>query len=419
MSRIGLHNYEAFLLDYIEGNLDAEALGELKLFLLAHPELDIDLNEHELPYLSPNDQTADPIVTGFKNSLKKKENELPDEMLLNYLEGNLGTEERNIFERKLSRDKELVKDLENYKKTILSPDAGEIAEFKSELHKTEDDLALNDRLIAYVENQLDLIEKSEVEKELILNTALQREFSLVSKTVLVADTTIAYADKENLKKEGRIIALFSFRTLGSIAAAIFLLIGLAFLYNYSTSKEEVKGGLASKPNFRQSTTTRTPYSEKALAKVQRQSAKTISSSVTKQVIQATKEAKSQPEQTVENPIENYTQGSAAEMNPLAENDEKSTKMPVTTEQKSDLAVVDLKKENGDSVLSKQNFLALEDIGDEGGSEDMNSGKGKGFWKRAVYLAKQANKLGVKSVDGQEDSKNRYRLSFNAFSVEKK
>lgn len=50
MSKINLNNYEAFLLDYLEGNLSAEDTADLLLFASHHPELEIDLDD-ELPIL--------------------------------------------------------------------------------------------------------------------------------------------------------------------------------------------------------------------------------------------------------------------------------------------------------------------------------------------------------------------------------
>lgn len=50
MSKINLNNYEAFLLDYLEGNLSAEDTADLLLFVSHHPELEIDLDD-ELPIL--------------------------------------------------------------------------------------------------------------------------------------------------------------------------------------------------------------------------------------------------------------------------------------------------------------------------------------------------------------------------------
>ena len=42
MKKINLHNYEAFLLDYIEGTLDQELENELMEFLELHPEIELE-----------------------------------------------------------------------------------------------------------------------------------------------------------------------------------------------------------------------------------------------------------------------------------------------------------------------------------------------------------------------------------------
>ena len=48
MHKIDIHNYEAYLLDYSEGNLTGELQVELELFLIQHPELEINLDELSL-----------------------------------------------------------------------------------------------------------------------------------------------------------------------------------------------------------------------------------------------------------------------------------------------------------------------------------------------------------------------------------
>jgi len=128
-------------------------------------------------------------------------------------------------------------------------------------------------------------------------------------------------------------------------------------------------------------------------------------------------------------IEKHSQESSLkelekEMPELAK-DEKpvETKSTLAKEDKTDVADI-TKFENIDSTISKKNYLVVaEDISEENDlmelKESSTAGGKKGLWKRAVRLARQANKLGVKSIDGQENSKNNYRLSFNSFSVEKK
>lgn len=53
---ITLANYEAFYLDYVEGNLTEEQSAELQCFLSAHPELAVDTDS--LPYFENNAQLA-------------------------------------------------------------------------------------------------------------------------------------------------------------------------------------------------------------------------------------------------------------------------------------------------------------------------------------------------------------------------
>ena len=47
-NKIDIQNYEAFLLDYMEGNLSSEETVALQLFAAQHPHLEIDLNDLEL-----------------------------------------------------------------------------------------------------------------------------------------------------------------------------------------------------------------------------------------------------------------------------------------------------------------------------------------------------------------------------------
>lgn len=420
MSRIGIHNYEAFLLDYSEGNLDAADLALLKDFILAHPELDTDLEVFELPYITGEDHSFD-----FKNSLKKSEEEVPDEELLNYLEGNLSSEQLISFEDKLMQDKDLAKDLELYKKTLLKPERDPIFEFKSGLLKTDDDLVLNNSMIAYLENQLSGPEKVKFEKELNSDKALAKEFQALSKTLLVADLSVIYPDKEALKKENRVIALFSLRAAGSVAAAILLLFGFALVYNYYSSNVKIESGLAIKPNSTNTSSETRSFvtvpnkSNAPLKEIENNSAENKSSATA----QSFSNEGSKKEQVQSHIKEDILPADIEKETPeiVKVSKEPGQETPVVSkEEKIETAFSSDKKSNGDSILNKQNYLLLaEDVTNEEDLLDEKDARQKGFWKRAVSLAKQANKLGVKSVDGQENSQNKYRLSFNSFSVEKK
>lgn len=64
--KITINNYEAYFLDYLEGNLNSEQLSELSLFLSLHPELTCELESAKIIPL-PNDDH----IYQYKNSLKK------------------------------------------------------------------------------------------------------------------------------------------------------------------------------------------------------------------------------------------------------------------------------------------------------------------------------------------------------------
>ncbi|PBQ34333.1 hypothetical protein CNR22_22000 [Sphingobacteriaceae bacterium] len=415
MSAIGLHNYEGFLLDYSEGNLNAAEVAELSSFLLEHPELEIDLEDFSLVYLNEENHRFE-----FKQELKKTEEQVPDEELLNYLEGNLSLEETIRLELKLEHDKELSASFEKYKKTILVTDTEITFSSKTSLHKSENDLVVNDRLLAYFENQLTDSEKSEFEKEIRTHVSLQKELDLYTKTVLVADKSILHPDKEALKKEAKII-FFNLRIAGSIAAALLLVVGLAVVYNYYSYKRTESSALSANTSSKKDIDTLTaPTAPTATLRTEVNSGGNKGkndSSNKKAVFSATKQmfALVEPEEALQTGIEKDVKEIANKEE--AVNKETSSEK----EDKTEIASI-LNTEILDST-DKKNYLPLaEDIAYEDElievKESSLNGK-KGLWRRAVQLAQQANKLGVKSIDGQENSKNNYRLSFNSFSVEKK
>ena len=63
---INIENYEAFLLDYMEGDLSTEDTVALQMFAAQHPHLNIDLNDLEFVELN-----AEEISFNAKEDLKK------------------------------------------------------------------------------------------------------------------------------------------------------------------------------------------------------------------------------------------------------------------------------------------------------------------------------------------------------------
>jgi hypothetical protein len=127
-NKIGINNYEAFLLDHMEGNLSTEDLVALQLFAAQHPELNIDLKDLELVELE-----TEKISFNEKNNLRK----VSDEQFVAYIENQLNEEEKNAVETICADNKTLATDLKFFKATITSADETIIFENKDFLKKQE------------------------------------------------------------------------------------------------------------------------------------------------------------------------------------------------------------------------------------------------------------------------------------------
>jgi hypothetical protein len=402
MERINLDNYEAFLLDHFEGNLSKELTVQLKAFVLAHPELEIDLEDDELPVFDKEDLEID-----FKDQLLKSSNDIPNSDLLEYLEGNLNKEQKAKFELKLNQDAELKSELDAYSKTLLKPEYTETFNFKNNFIKTEDEWVLNNSVVSYFENTLSPAERSAFEQELKTNGSLRKELDLIQKTRLVADPAVVYPAKEILLKETRIFVLFSYRT--AMAAAVLVVLGLSLLFmlNNKEGKALNESAIAVKPVLKNSHKQSPVINNKPFNEVESNTvlvADNKNSKKNKKQVNENKNLASSNSSTVttiQQPTitpELNEEGTPA----LATNTLNSTSEPV--------------KEAPVTRYTNVDALAVAMDTDEPVHTEKQR---KGFWSRAVGIARQMNGLGVKAVKGEEKENEAYSLSFNSFSVERK
>lgn len=126
--KITKHNYEAYFLDYTEGNLSAEDKRELALFLEQNPGLKNELEEYEAVSL-----TANNVLFEGKEHLKKSV--YTDETLVAYLENDLSPKERTELEKDITKHPYLKQEIDLYKKTILVPNETIVYEHKEKLKK--------------------------------------------------------------------------------------------------------------------------------------------------------------------------------------------------------------------------------------------------------------------------------------------
>lgn len=138
---INLSNYQAYFLDYCEGNLNAAQIAGLKVFLKEHPELQAELDEFENITLEPEIST----VFNQKDLLKKQLIEaIPPLNEQNYreyfvyeIDGELSDTESAAVKSFLNTNPHLYAEFEAFSQTVLSTDV-EIIEYpdKNSLKRT-------------------------------------------------------------------------------------------------------------------------------------------------------------------------------------------------------------------------------------------------------------------------------------------
>lgn len=161
MEKISIFNYEAFYLDYLEGNLSDEDTALLLTFLEQHPAL--KLEDDHLPLLEESVSQLDPK---FKSDLKQ--------IMFN--------------------------------ETVINSD--NVEQF----------------MIAQTEGLLNQEKNKELDAFIAENASLRKSRALYAETRIKPDYSIVYADKESLKRSRRIgiLPYIAFAAAASVIAFVFI-----------------------------------------------------------------------------------------------------------------------------------------------------------------------------------------------------
>jgi hypothetical protein len=133
--KIDLTNYEGKFLDYYDGNLSAEEVAELFLFIEKHPELKEEFESFE--NISINDIETD-IAFPDKNLLKQLTNpsiETIDQWLIAEMEGELNLQQRVLLSAFLNNHPQYEKDSSLFRSTKLTLDIAEAHPDKESLKR--------------------------------------------------------------------------------------------------------------------------------------------------------------------------------------------------------------------------------------------------------------------------------------------
>ena len=236
---INKNNYEAFFLDYHEGNLSPQQVADLLLFVEQHPEFKEEFESFE------NVTFDDLSAVTFENkfSLKKEITlENKEEYFIKSAENTLTPVEKTLLDHFIKQHPQFLVDLQLFQKTIVSADASITFENKESLKRNltptfskGEGTETAHLLISATEGLLSKEETVLFNQQISVDAEMQHNYGLYKQTKLVADTSIVYAYKEELKrKERRIIPFYYYAS--AVAASIALL--LFFYYNNGKTKEQ-------------------------------------------------------------------------------------------------------------------------------------------------------------------------------------
>ncbi|MFA9215111.1 MAG: hypothetical protein ACEQSR_14935 [Candidatus Methylacidiphilales bacterium] len=118
---ININNYEEFIVDFLDGKLDDNAVAKLFVFLDQNPAIkaEFDLFNSNQPSL-----IAEPMAFDFSGLLKKEKVNVADysDKLIALLENDLTPEETKSLETEIKTYPELAAEFELFKKTKLVPE---------------------------------------------------------------------------------------------------------------------------------------------------------------------------------------------------------------------------------------------------------------------------------------------------------
>ena len=229
--KIDRSNYEAYFLDYLEGNLAEELRSEFDVFLVNNPDLADELNDvrNTMDGVGSTFNLGNNESFNFKNELKKSEtlsvSPVIEDLLVKELEGDLTIDEKKLLVELESKNANVPHVRFIYSKTKLTSSALSFDE-KSELIWPDgiDIHAMPYALIAKVEGELNTTEEKQLQKIIDSNPLLKSELSLFEKTKLQPQN-IVFENKASLRrKEAIVISMRRILYTVSSAAAVIALI---------------------------------------------------------------------------------------------------------------------------------------------------------------------------------------------------
>lgn len=225
---INKQNYEAWFLDYAEGNLSEKQIAELLLFLEKNPALRAEFEEEfEVLPLQPEN-----LPYGAAEELKREQQvgfitlTNYEEYLIGAAEGDLTPAEQAELQRFLKQNPQLEDERAVYAGIGLEADTHITFPNKENLKKQEGITAGNyeDYLIGSVEGDLNAEQEEELANYLAANPEVATEREMYAQIHLNPDIGIHFPNKEALKhKSGRVFPLYMRYAAAAAAVVVIML----------------------------------------------------------------------------------------------------------------------------------------------------------------------------------------------------
>jgi hypothetical protein len=236
--KINRDNYEAYFLDYHEGQLSPEMAEEVMVFVGMNPDLRSVFNEFESITLV-DDQN---IVFENKSFLKKNQvfatSQVNDsnyeEFLISETEGLLNTEQLAALEEFISINPQFEKDRRLYALAHLPAENDLVFESKESLKQKAiavgsiDEGTFETYFARELEDDLDAGEQLQLAEFMQYNPHLEKDRRLYKETILTAGTDIVFENKNLLKQAITPMRRIVYYAL-SAAASLALVMSIYFL----------------------------------------------------------------------------------------------------------------------------------------------------------------------------------------------
>lgn len=246
--RIDHSNYEAWLLDRLEGRLTPEEERELTAFLLANPDLDTGLDE--LPTVSVeaaelDEQTKDRLKRALPPVGRVDEHTVMDFIIARY-EGDLTSQQEAELADFMQAHPEHGRAEKLYRASRLEKEPLSHPE-KSALHRTLPPAGLpvagdlDDFLVALMEGDLNAEQERAVAAIIESDAGTRGSWTLMQSTRTPREK-IAYPDKGSLKRSARVIPIAwgAWVARMAAAAAVVLLFGLGWWWLHAPAVNEAR-----------------------------------------------------------------------------------------------------------------------------------------------------------------------------------